>query len=95
MDREAMDGEAMITDTREGAGAHGQTRALWWSCTTGACMHARARDGATARRDGTAADTAPSDGCVCLLRPCGRVYRRVCDSVCVAVRGEMMCAENC
>ena len=68
MDREAMDGEAMITDTREGAGAHGQTRALWWSCTTGACMHARARDGATARRDGTAADTAPSDGCVCLLR---------------------------
>ena len=62
MDREAMDGEAMITDTREGAGAHGQTRALWWSCTTGACMQpARA----TARRDGTAADTAPSDGCVC------------------------------
>ena len=52
MDREAMDGEAMITDTREGAGAHGQTRALWWSCTTGACMQPALRrgDGAT-RRD--------------------------------------------
>ena len=65
MDREAMDGEAMITDTREGAGAHGQTRALWWSCTTGACMQP-ALATPTGRRDGTAADTAPSDGCVCL-----------------------------
>ena len=91
MDREAMDGEAMITDTREGAGAHGQTRALWWSCTTGACMHARARDadGATRRRRDSSGHGTERWLCV-PPATAGRVDRRVCDSVCVAVRGEMI-----